>query len=423
VTTSTISRGRSNPLFDPMLIQAPFASEATGGRELVNLDELGLFAEILGAEGGYQNQGDILYALADGVDPNALWAEFQQTLEIFNARRQTIVSLMTYPVTQLIETVPQVGDVEFEEASEYGIPKAVGIRQDYFQMAYDFKDYDLATRYTWKYLRDADARAVQAVHNAILTADNRLVFRKVMEAIFDNRNRTADIRNQPYNVYALYNNDGTIPPTYKNTTFLSTHDHYLVSGAAAFQSIDIEDGINLIAEHGYGQEQGTTFVVLMNSAQMAVARTFRAGATINGAVCNYDFIPAPNQPALFVPNAEGLIGVRPPNSWNGLPVVGSYKNALLVEEDYIPPGYLLVLGSGGTGNLQNPVGLREHANTAYRGLRLLPGNQQRYPLVDSYYSRAFGTGIRQRAGASVVQIKASGSYDIPTAYTRGGGLL
>jgi hypothetical protein len=127
-----------------------------------------------------------------------------------------------------------------------------------------------------------------------------------------------------------------------------------------------------------------------------------------------------------VPNQEGLLGSRPASSWNGLPVMGSYGGILIVEEAYIPSGYIVLLGSGGQGDLQNPVGLREHANAAYRGLRLLPGNQQRYPLIDSYYARGFGTGIRQRGGAAVMMIGGTGtsaSYDPPVQYANNGVLV
>lgn len=375
---------------------------------------------------GYHTEGDITTVTSDGIDVNALWTEFQATMSIYNAQRQQLVSLFTYPVTNLVETIPQVGDATFEEASEFGVPKAARVTLDYFQMGYDFKDYDVATRYTWKFLRDADARQIQAIHDKILEADGKLVFRKVMEAIFDNRNRTADIRSQNYNVYPLYNNDGTTPPAYKGTTFASTHNHYLVSNAAVIDSADFEGSYDHIAEHGFSIENGTTVVALCNRAEINKIRLWKQGvANDNGAVANYDFIPSANQPALIVPNADGLLGSRPPSVWNGMRVVGSYGDVLVIEESYIPAGYMLMFGTGGAGDLQNLVGLREHANPVYRGLRLLPGNQQAYPLIDSYYSRGFGTGVRQRGGAVLTQFKvgAANSYDIPTIYKRGSGLV
>lgn len=426
-----------NPLYKPGIIRAPFAHTPADGHELVDFNELNMFQAIMGSEGerlgGYHTEGDLVTITADGRDLNALWAEFQATLDIFNQHRSQLVSLLTYPVQQLIENVPQVTDAEFEEASEFGEPRGARVALNYFQMAYDFRDYDIATRYTWKFLRDADARQIEAVHQSILDADSRLVFRKVMEAIFDDRDRQTDIRGQNYKVYPLYNGDGTVPPQYGNTTFQDTHSHYMVSDSSQVDPADLEDMQENISEHGYGPEQGTTFACMMNRAQAKVVRGFRAGEVPNGAdsgtaPANYDFIPAPGQPTLIVPNQEGLVGSQPPNSFNGLPVFGSYGGILLIEETFMPEGYMLMFGTGGAANLQNPVGLREHANPSYRGLRLLPGNQQRYPLVDSYYSRGFGTGIRQRAGAAVMQVAgdgtagSGGSYVVPSQYKRGGGL-
>lgn len=375
-------------------------------------------------QGGYHTAGDLVTVTNDGIDLNALWGIYQDSMEIYNEAMDRLAALFTYPVTNPIETVPQVGEAQFEEASEFGEPRGQRIELDYFQLGYDFRNYDTATRYTWMFLRDADARQIDAVHQEILRADRRLVFRKVMEAIFDNRNRTTDIRNQNFNVYPLYNADGTVPPTYKGQPFAGDHSHYLVSGNSAIDSSDVEDSYTHIAEHGFGIENGTVFVMLANKAQVKEMRKWRAGqVSANGVVANYDFIPAANQPTMILPNAEGLLGSLPPDSFKGLRVIGSYADILIIEESYIPQGYFLMFGTGGAANLQNLVGLREHINPAYRGLRLLPGNQQRYPLVDGYYARSFGTGIRQRAGAVVCQIKATGAYDIPNQYKKGAGFL
>lgn len=375
-------------------------------------------------EGGFHTAGDIVSVTNDGIDLNALWGIYQDSLGIYNEAMDRLAALFTFPVVNPIETVPQVGEASFEEASEFGLPKGQRIELDYFQLGYDFRDYDTATRYTWKFLRDADVRQVDAIHQEILRADRRLVFRKIMEAIFDNRNRVTDIRNQNFNVYPLYNADGTVPPAFKGQAFDGNHSHYIVSGNAAIDSSDVEDAYGHIAEHGFGLENGTVFVMLANKAQVKEMRKWRAGqVSANGVVANYDFIPAANQPTMLLPNAEGLLGSLPPDSFKGLRVIGSYADILIIEEALIPQGYFLMFGTGGSANLQNLVGMREHVNPAYRGLRLLPGNQQRYPLVDGYYARSFGTGIRQRAGAVVVQVKASGTYDIPPNYKKGGGFL
>lgn len=85
----------------------------------------------------------------------------------------------------------------------------------------------------------------------------------------------------------------------------------------------------------------------------------------------------------------------------------------LIESDWIPSGYVIVVASAGPGSADNAVALREHDNERYRGLRIIPGNFTAYPLVDSFMWREIGCGVRHRGAAVVIQVKASGSYDIP----------
>lgn len=405
--------------------RAYMGNEKIAGLIRPDLRSLGLLAPIMGgAPGGTHTgahtQGDVVYTLSDGTDPNDLWAEFQATLEVWNASRQAIVDFLSFPVTAQTESVGQGTTVDFELASEFGVP--VGVRQalSYFQMGYTLDWYDIATRYTWKFLLDADSRQVEAVHQAILEADNRLIFTKVMNALFRNTNRVAAIKGQNYNVYALYNNDGTVPPPYKTNTFSGSHTHYLASGNATLDSGDVEALIDDLRSHGYGEANGSRLVLMVNKAQGDVIRTWRFNvANNNAAVAQYDFIPAQGSPPVIIPNAligAGLLGgSQPPSSIDGLSVIGSYGPAFVVQEDYIPAGYLLLFATGGTANLNNPVGIREHANTAARGLQLVQGPIARYPLQESYYRRGFGTGIRQRGAAIIMKVTA-GAYSIPTEY-------
>lgn len=371
--------------------------------------------------GGTATAGDIVYTTDDGVDLNVLWTEAQAALAVWNAGRSRLVNLLTFPVTNEVESVPQVGEARFERASEFGEPEGERLKIGYFQLGYDFEDYDRATRFTWKYLRDVDARQVRAVNNALLQADEVTVFKNVMAAIFDNRDRETDIRNRAYKVYPLYNGDGVAPPKFRSNTFDGNHSHYMVSGNTNIDSGDLEDAYDNIAEHGYSIEAGTQIVCLMNIKQLRQIRKWRMGVeSANGVEANYDFIPARSQPSQFLDSPTGLLGSLPPDTWNGMRVYGSYADILLIEEPFMEEDYFLMFGTGGAGNLQNLVGLREHKNPIYRGLRILPGNDQRYPLIESFYTRAFGTGIRQRAGGVVMQIKPGNAsdYEIPWTFNR-----
>jgi hypothetical protein len=385
--------------------------------ELVTPEYLGMQQLLMGAERGYHTANDILTRTVDGRDLNALWDEVQQTLEIWNARRQRLIDLLTYPVVNVIEDVPHISGDDFEEASQFGVPQSIRPVLGYFSMAYDFRWYDIATRFTWKFLADATAAQVEAAHQAVLEADNRLVFKKVMNTLFRNTNRNTNINQNNYTVFALYNGDGTVPPDYAGNTFDGNHTHYLVSGAAVIDSGDLDDLIEHLRHHGYSAANGTQLLLLANPAETKEIRRFRMNqANNNGAIATNDFVPATGAPPQIL-TSQGLLGNQPsPNAIPGMNVIGQYGPLLIAEEDYIPAGYTAIIGTGGDANLQNPIGIREHANVSLRGLRLVQGPNTNYPLQDSYYQRGFGTGIRQRGGAAILQIKAAGAYTIPALY-------
>jgi len=362
---------------------------------------------------GFHDTRDVLVTNStDGVDYNDMWAEFQATVQLQNSERQAIIDFLTFDVTANIETVAQLSSAKFERASEYGEPRGIRQKPTSFSLGYDFGWYDLGARYTWQFLADAASGQVSAINAAALDADNRLVFEVVLSALYNNTNRTAVIDDLEVPVKALYNADGTVPPTYKTNTFDGTHNHYLTSGAATITSGDLDDLIEHLRHHGYDRTNGVTQVVLVNSREGKVIRGFRQA---NGDT--YDFIPAAGEPQDLILEATQVVsGGRPGATYGGLNVIGKYGDVLIIEDDLFPAAYVVIVGTGGRQNLNNPVGLRQHQRPELRGLRLVKGRDADYPLIDSFYNRGIGTGIRQRGGSAVMQITANASYTPPTAY-------
>lgn len=388
------------------------ASNAAYGRTLINLHKMGIFSSVGASDvgqGGFMAAGDLLTQTIDGFDLNNIWTEFQRSIGIINAARTTLTQLMTFPVTANVERVAQISQASFEVASEYGEPRAMRPVGAYFTLGYDFKDYDLAARFTWKFLRDAPRTQVDAINMMALEADNRLIYNKVMDALYNPVNRIADINGSDVNVYALYNADGTVPPKYKTNAFDGTHTHYLISGATAVTSGDLDEMYEHVRHHGYSFENGVKHLLFVNPVEAAVIRTYRIAT---GAA--YDFIPSTGVPAQFMPKDVVVYnGQQAPAQISGIPVVGSYGPITVLADDMFPSGYMALIASGGPENLRNPVGFREHENASFRGLRLVKGATPDYPLIDSFYQRSFGTGIRQRGGSVIMQIKVSAPYVAP----------
>jgi hypothetical protein len=181
--------------------------------------------------------------------------------------------------------------------------------------------------------------------------------------------------------------------------------------------VDAQDLIDMEAKltlKGYGRLNGSTMILLVNRTEMATIRTFRVSTG-----SPYDFIPAAGgAPWLLPVNTGGVVfpqGSTIPTTVAGLPVAGAFGPWLIVENDYMPANYMIGFATGGDMAASNPVGIREHQNPALRGLRLVKGRTPDYPLIDSFYNRGFGTGVRHR-GAGVVMKVTAGSYTIPAAY-------
>lgn len=365
---------------------------------------------------GHHVAGDIVTTTADGRDLNVIWTDFLEMLNAANGQRQALIRFLTFSVQQPLELVPQQGSgVDFEETSEFGEPVAQRVQPTYFNMAYTFKWYDLAGRYTWRYLADATEAMVNSLGNAALEAYWRKQLFEVFKTVFNATNLSATINQQPYTVYKFYNNDGTVPPSYKNNTFLGTHQHYRTTGAAALVAGDLDEMIADFDSHGYSQETGYRQVLMVHTTQGNVIRGFRS--TANGGTGVYDFIPAQGQPGQITAQTTTVIGQSPvPNTLDGLTVIGNYGPMLIVQDDWLPSTHIFGFTTGGPDNLGNPVGIREHAQQSLRGLRLIKGRQPDYPLIDSFWAFGFGTGIRHRGAGMVMEITTDATYDPPAVY-------
>lgn len=370
---------------------------------------------VFGREQGFNERADVVYA-ADGTDLNDFWNEVAATIRMRNEDRNDIISAISVRVTDLTTEVQVPSEVDFEEASEYGQPVGIKGTATRFWRGYDFKFYDLGIRYTWMALAEMDIQQLRNNNNLALEADIKLQFRRVMQRLFNplNNNGFTD-KNEPVTVFAAYNGDGEVPPTYNYQTFSGSHNHYLVSGGATVTSANLDTLADAVGEHGYTLQLGYRLVLWVNKQEAEVIKTFR---TANGA--KYDFVPNPTTygGAIWVPNNGAYVG-GPTGTVRG--EIGTYGPFHVVEEGLIPAGYMVAIATGGQNNISNPVGFREHQNPAYRGLKVIPGQRSDYPLIDSFYRRGMGTGIRHRGALAVMQVKATGSYAIPAAYDPANG--
>jgi hypothetical protein len=362
-------------------------------------------------QGGIVSSGDSLAThTADGVDLNDIWDLVIAAMDEWNNHRTQISDLLAFRTTVPGEAVPQgVSTPSFERLTEYGVPQSANVPADALILGYEFHDWGQATRFTWRALRQMTSDNVFSVINGVLHSDNRLVTSSILKRLFTPTPKTNE---SGHTCFGLYNLDGTIPPPYLGREFTDI-SHYLTSGNATIDSQDIEDAMRIVRSHGYGLGNGSQLLILANPDESEKIQGWRKGVESrpsSGILARHDFIPSgASWPYL----SEGeIVGTPVSGDFHGIEVLGSYGPAILVETNFVPSGYVAICASNGPNSPDNVVGVREHPLPNYRGL-LAVGGSPNYPIQDSTYIRSFGTGVRQRGGAVVVQCTA-GSYTAPT---------
>jgi hypothetical protein len=359
---------------------------------------------------GYNVFNDVLNVTVDGRDLNEVWDEFSAVLGIYNDKRTAIANLFTFRTDLSADVVMQVATQEdFEEATEFGIPQSMRPAPTPLTLGFPLKWYDARKGFTWRYLNKVSTQQLQSVHNSVIESDNRLVFNKVMRALLYN---TRTVNENGVTVYPLW--DGTaqeVPPPFAGQTF-STHNHYLTAGSTTIDGVDLRDLIVHVQHHGYGVGNGEKVIILCNPQEGVTIRGLRAG--VGTPASPYDFIPSTDAPAYITTQSTGsIIGDRPPGDFNGLKIIGSFGDAWVAEDYFVPAGYVIALATSGPNSQRNPLAFREDVRV--KGLIQIPGNQSDYPLIDSFYTRAMGVGVRHRGAAAVMQV-VSGTYTPPSGF-------
>jgi hypothetical protein len=383
---------------------------------MIATSEVSLFAVTpFGFENtGYSTEGDVVPRItetADGVNLNTLWTEHAAVLQEWNKRASSLAALLSYWHTNIADAIPDsVTRGVFEKASEFGEP--VGLRgPDYNLLGYDFEDWDTSTRFTWKFLRAASADQVEAVLNDALAADNRLVNDLILRRLFE-PNETVNEQGTP--VYGLYNGDGTVPPPFAGQTFTGTETHYLTTGHDDLDSGDVEQAIRVVRGKGFGiAESGQKLLMLCHPNEAETVATWAKGAeNANEAIAKYDALPSVGAPPF---EASGpIVGAQAPAELFGVEINGSYGPVYVVESYFIPQHWFAVVATAGPDSPLNPIGVRQHPNPQYQGLRSIPGPVPGYPLQESFYSRGVGVGTRHRGAAVCVEITDAPQYTPPT---------
>jgi hypothetical protein len=226
---------------------------------------------------------------------------------------------------------------------------------------------------------------------------------QMLLALLNNTARTFnDKLHGTLSITPLANGDSVLYDPIEGATAAATEDHYLVSGYTGANISDTNNPIvtivNELVEH-FGRETGGSEVVVFihpdNEAKITALATFDE-------VMDSRLILSAN---VNVPtNLPDVPGV----------VIGRCNGAWVVVWRSVPTGYLIGV------HLEADAPLYERIDPADTGLPTglqLVATDMDYPFDMYHWRYRFGIGPANRLNGVVMQLKASGTYDIPTGYT------
>lgn len=310
-----------------------------------------------------------------------------------NAIVDEMVSEMTAPTTERVETYGASGDGEMQEVDEYGraptqkpqpganVSFPLRLRQ--FNLGWTAKYLEVATPAD---LATSQLNAEQAHWRAIQLDLKRSIYNATN---FDYRDHLID--NVILEVKRFVNADGAPIPNGPNGEVYDpdTHTHYVANNG--WSASVLATWINSVIEHGHG---GAVKVAINKADETAVRG-------LSG------FVPYPDPRIIY--RATDTPGTTLDISRLDNRAIGIFEGAEIWVKSWALDNYPFIWDSQ---DPKKPLKFRQRAQTTLQGLRTAAENKD-YPLLVKFMEAEFGIGVWTRTNG-LVGYTASGTFTNPT---------
>ncbi len=308
----------------------------------------------------------------DNISANDLYNKYLGWIDEYNTNPEYVSEFINRVGIKIDKpnAVLSEAHLEFIENADLNVPDWQKAKETSIPL--ELKYYALGQAFTRRFINSSSSYELDERTKKAIAADQRLVMKKYFGTMLK---KTAS---------GFYRGTGFTPPKFKNNTFDSTHQHYIMSnlgvGDAEWDIDDIRWVKENILEHGYSA---------LNLHLYANSNTIR---DIEGWGSWYA-------------SANTTVPSRLTDtlSTEGFAQGVSIEGFVLHHEEWLPDNYMLFLSHD-----EPCVAERIHPNPSARGLMLIPGKNSNCQLEDSYYERAIGCAVISK-GAGVVMYNTTGS--------------
>lgn len=242
------------------------------------------------------------------------------------------------------------------------------------------KYFGSAWGYTYLWLKDKSLKMITDLQADIFDQSRKNQRKQILSGMFTNST------NGFWNGSFATLEGLSIPPAYEQNTFAAGHTHYYGSNTATITQPVIAHARKHIIEHG----NGGRLVGFINSDDEEDLVNLMSPTATTVKVAN----PLTDKYAI-----EGYIARMFGVDW--------------ITTEIIPAGYLLICEVAKT-SAKKVCKFNVPTNKSFRGLKIHPGTQPAWPILESYYTELIGSRVYDRGAGVAIQIHASTAYTDPT---------
>jgi hypothetical protein len=335
------------------------------------------------------------------------------SLEAYNQSVEALSNILCYKFIDKIANQKKLfADNQFAEISELEVPP-VKSTLDSWNYPQPLRRLGSANKMTMEVIKQMDSKQIVAYQDSVYLSDRK----EIIKTFFKNMmTKTPSARvdcltSIPATPKAFWNADAADAPR-KNgqMTFTTSHDHYiLVDASGTTDADDLYELMGLVTEHSDLNNAQLILWIRKNSTELSQVKALTGYRAIEGlgaliGAINPNYGNTGIVQALV--NGKKILG-------DSASIVGTYKEALVVESPDIPLYYIGCTASLGDNNINAPLGWRE--SPGFEGLQMVNPNGEN-PIIghNAQFRRYMSGYVNNRDAGAVMLTSHSASWAEPT---------
>ncbi len=316
----------------------------------------------------------------DNISSSALYEKYLGWIDEYNSNPEYVSDFIRRVGIKIDRpsVVLSEAPLDFVESADLNMPDWQKAKE--ITIAVDLKYYALGQAFSRRFIQSNASRMLDERTKKAIAADQRLVMKKYFGTMLKK------------SAAGFYHGSTFTPPKYKNNSFDSSHQHYIMSNLGVGDEVWDIDDIRWVKENIL--EHGYSALNLHLYANSNTIRDIEGWATWTAS-----------------PTATVSTSLTDTLATEGFAQGVSIEGFVLHHEEWIPDDYMLFI------SLDEPcVAERVHPNASARGLMFIPGRNSNCQLEDSYYERAIGAAVIGKGAGLVMYNTAGSAWADPDGY-------